>query len=163
MTDLSEKELAELREIFDKLDYDKDGKITVQELGLGIKTLSEQCDIDAEMIKFMSEDSMKLMDLDRNGTIEFEEFAKCMSLKEDSDDMIAAAFRLIDRDDDNFITAAEMKYFLASTGEKVSDSDVEETIKIADLNNDGKLNYQGTHFLLNNSSNIFIHLFFFYL
>jgi Ca2+-binding EF-hand superfamily protein len=143
MSEIDPNELIELKEIFDKLDSDKDGKLSVKELGYGMKMLGESVGTDEDMLKFLNEQSMALMDIDNNGTIEFDEFAKVMSLKEDSDGMISAAFRLCDRNNDGYITASEMKYFLASTGENVPDSDIDEMINEADLNKDGKLNYEG--------------------
>ncbi|KAJ7392218.1 hypothetical protein OS493_013594 [Desmophyllum pertusum] len=65
---LSEDELAEIRESFNQFDLDGNGHITCSELGNVMKALGE--DIPGYKIR----DIVKEVDIDENGTVEFNEF-----------------------------------------------------------------------------------------
>ncbi|XP_022782444.1 plastin-3-like [Stylophora pistillata] len=65
---LSPEELAEIRESFDQFDSDKNGHITTSEIGEVMKALGES--IPGYKIR----DIIKEVDLNENGTVEFNEF-----------------------------------------------------------------------------------------
>ena len=55
-----------------------------------------------------------------------------------------AAFKVFDRDGNGFVDAAELRQTLISLGERLTDEEVDEMFRDADVDNDGKLNYKGT-------------------
>lgn len=52
-------------------------------------------------------------------------------------------FKVFDKDQNGYITPSELKQAMESLNENVTDEDIAEMIKEADLNNDGKVNYEG--------------------
>ena len=50
---------------------------------------------------------------------------------------------MFDKDGNGSISAAELKFVMANLGEKLTDEEVDEMIKEADLDGDGQVNYEG--------------------
>lgn len=48
------------------------------------------------------------------------------------------------RNGDGYIDLEELKSMLESTGESITEDDIEELMKDGDRNNDGKIDYDGT-------------------
>lgn len=57
----------------------------------------------------------------------------------DSEEEIREAFKVFDRDNNGFISAAELRHVMTSIGEKLTDDEVDEMIKEADQDGDGKI------------------------
>ncbi|CAF4540760.1 unnamed protein product [Rotaria sp. Silwood2] len=71
-----------------------------------------------------------------NGTIDFPEFLTMMARKmkdTDSEEEIREAFRVFDKDGNGFISAAEFRYVMTNLGEKLTDEEVDEMIREADI------------------------------
>ena len=51
---------------------------------------------------------------------------------------------MLDRDDDGYITVQELEKALSGNGKGFSDAEIAEIMKIADTNQDGKIDYNGT-------------------
>jgi len=88
-----------------------------------------------------------------NGTIDFEEFLLMMARKmkdTDSEEELREAFRVFDKDGNGFISAAELRHVMTNLGEKLTDEEVDEMIKEADLDGDGLVNYEGTFHIFEN-------------
>lgn len=69
----------------------------------------------------------------------------------DSEEEIREAFRVFDKDGNGFISAAELRHVMTNLGEKLTDEEVDEMIREADIDGDGQVNYEGNikiHFLL---------------
>ena len=62
----------------------------------------------------------------------------------DSEDEIREAFRVFDKDGNGFISAAELRHVMTNLGEKLTDEEVDEMIREADIDGDGQVNYEGT-------------------
>lgn len=134
----SDKE-AEFKEAFSFFDRDGDGTISVKELGTVMRSLGEN-PTDVELKDMINE-----VDADGNGTIDFSEFLTMMSRKmndKESEEEIIQAFQMFDKDNNGYISAAELRHVMSTLGEKITESDVEEMIREADIDGDGKVNYQ---------------------
>lgn len=83
-----------------------------------------------------------------NGTIDFPEFLTMMARKmkdTDSEEEIREAFRVFDKDGNGFISAAELRHVMTNLGEKLTDEEVDEMIREADIDGDGQVNYEGQY------------------
>ena len=82
-----------------------------------------------------------------NGTIEFDEFltmmAQKMNDKDDPEEEMREAFKVFDKDGNGYISESELRHVMTNLGEKLTDQEVDEMIKEADIDGDGQINYQG--------------------
>ena len=91
------------------------------------------------------QDMVNEVDVDRSGTIEFSEFLNLMARKmkdSDSEEQLKEAFRVFDKDQNGFISAAELRNVLTNLGEKLTDDEIDEMIREADVDGDGQINYE---------------------
>lgn len=94
-----------------------------------------------------------------NGTIDFPEFLTMMARKmkdTDSEEEIREAFRVFDKDGNGFISAAELRHVMTNLGEKLTDEEVDEMIREADIDGDGQVNYEGKQ--IDNQSTLFYYI-----
>lgn len=141
---------------------DGDGTITTVELGTVMRSLGQN-PTEAEL-----QDMINEVDADGNGTIDFPEFLTMMARKmrdTDSEEEIKEAFKVFDKDGNGFISAAELRHVMTSLGrlifdvcvvffidgyflrigEKLTDREVDEMIREADVDGDGQINYDGAY------------------
>ena len=59
-----------------------------------------------------------------------------------TEDDLKEAFKVFDKDNDGYISAAELRHVLTNIGEKLSDEEVDEMIREADIDGDGQINYE---------------------
>ena len=50
---------------------------------------------------------------------------------------------MFDKDGNGFITAPELRHIMTNLGEQLNDEDVDEMIKVSDIDGDGQINYEG--------------------
>ena len=81
-----------------------------------------------------------------DGQIDLPEFLSMMSAqmesKEDDKEMIKA-FQEFDKNGDGFITQEELKEVMHSTGDVLSDDELNAMIRSADSNKDGQVDFTG--------------------
>jgi len=90
------------------------------------------------------QDMINEVDADGNGTIDFPEFLNLMARKmkdTDSEEELKEAFKVFDKDGNGFISAAELRHVMTNLGEKLTDEEVDEMIREADVDGDGQVNY----------------------
>ncbi|KAI4350057.1 hypothetical protein L6164_010582 [Bauhinia variegata] len=136
---LTEKQITEFQEAFCLFDKDGDGRITIEELGIAIRSLDEN--VTQEELQFMIHE----VDTDGNGTIEFGEFLNLMATKmkeNEVEDQLREAFRVFDKDQDGYISPPELRHVMRTLGEKVTDEELEQMMRVADLDGDGFVDYQ---------------------
>ncbi|RWW62760.1 hypothetical protein BHE74_00030092 [Ensete ventricosum] len=117
----------------------KKGCITTKELGTVMRSLGQN-PTEAEL-----QDMINEVDADGNGTIDFPEFLNLMARKmkdTDSEEELKEAFRVFDKDQNGFISAAELRHVMTNLGEKLTDEEVDEMIREADVDGDGQINYE---------------------
>ncbi|KAL3450053.1 hypothetical protein BJX65DRAFT_271273 [Aspergillus insuetus] len=136
---LTQDQIAQFKEVFAVFDKDGTGDITADELGEVMRSLGQN-PTDTELQDIIDE-----LDVDRTGTIDFDEFLILMSRKvKDSDPEaeLREAFAVFDQDKSGTISADELRRVLRSIGDDVSDADVDEMLRMADVNGDGSIDYE---------------------
>ncbi|RWW57188.1 hypothetical protein BHE74_00036037 [Ensete ventricosum] len=148
---LTDDQIAEFKEAFSLFDKDGDGLnppgshfvlhlfFTTRSLGTVMRSLGQN-PTEAEL-----QDMINEVDADGNGTIDFPEFLNLMARKmkdTDSEEELKEAFRVFDKDQNGFISAAELRHVMTNLGEKLTDEEVDEMIREADVDGDGQINYE---------------------
>ncbi|XP_004411877.1 PREDICTED: calmodulin-like protein 3 [Odobenus rosmarus divergens] len=136
---LSKEQVAEFKEAFCLFDKDGDGVITTQELGTVMRSLGQN-PTEAEL-----RDTVGEIDRDGNGSVDFPKFLGIMARQlrgRDSEEQIREAFRVFDKDGNGLVSAAELRHVMTRLGEKLSDDEVDEMIRAADVDRDGQVNYE---------------------
>ncbi|MCL7025024.1 hypothetical protein MKW94_021092 [Papaver nudicaule] len=136
---LTQDQIVEFQEAFCLFDKDGDGCITIDELATVIRSL-DQNPTEEEL-----QDMIKEVDVDGNGTIEFGEFLTLMAKKmkeTDAEEELQEAFKVFDKDQNGFISATELRHVMINLGEKLTDEEVDQMIREADLDGDGQVNYE---------------------
>ncbi|CAG8910222.1 unnamed protein product [Penicillium egyptiacum] len=129
---LTEEQVSEYKEAFSLFVR----QITTKELGTVMRSLGQNPS-ESEL-----QDMINEVDADNNGTIDFPEFLTMMARKmkdTDSEEEIREAFKVFDRDNNGFISAAELRHVMTSIGEKLTDDEVDEMIREADQDGDGRI------------------------
>lgn len=140
---LTEYKIAEFREAFEIFDKDKDGYITIKELGDLLKAL-DVAPTEAELTDIINE-----VDIDGNGNIDFKEFISLMARKmrdTDNEEELIEAFKIFDRDGNGLISEEELKQVMTIIADKVcddviTDEEVAAMMKEADTDGDGMISY----------------------
>lgn len=79
------------------------------------------------------------------GSVDFDTFLKYMQKKmqtAESEEEIKRAFQVFDREGNGHLKSAELRHIMTCLGEKLTDQEVDEMIKEADTNGDGKIMYE---------------------
>ena len=61
----------------------------------------------------------------------------------DTEEELREAFRVFDKDENGYISAAELHHVMTNLGEKLTEEEVDEMIREADIDGDGQVNYEG--------------------
>ncbi|XP_064597396.1 calmodulin-A-like [Liolophura sinensis] len=139
--DLSKERIAEIKEAFKMFDKNGDGVISITELGTVLRALGQN------PTNKNLEEMIKQADITQNGVIDFNEFTRLVSVKglksqEEEKEELRLAFKIFDRDNSNFIDSAELAEVMKRLGEEgLTPKEIDEMIKVADKNKDGKINY----------------------
>merc|ERR1712086_359432 len=137
--DLTEEQIAEFKEAFSLFDKDGNGTISGAELATVMKSLGQN-PTDDEIKDMIGE-----VDSDGNSTIDFSEFLNLMAKKMaggDDEAELLEAFKVFDKDGNSTIEASELKTVMENLGEKLTDEEIEEMMKEADIDKDGKINFE---------------------
>ena len=60
----------------------------------------------------------------------------------DSEEELHEAFKVFDKDGNGTISAAQLRHVMTNLGEKLTDEEVDEMIREADVDGDGEVNYE---------------------
>ena len=131
------EEIKKLKIEFDKIDVNKDGEISLDELIQCLKTL-----YPIEEAKKRAEDIFKQIDFNNDGSINFSEFLTVNLQKEKilNEDMLRKAFNLFDIDGNGYITIDELKETLNLNLN--SQTDWEELVREVDKDGDYQIDFE---------------------
>ncbi|TVU50254.1 hypothetical protein EJB05_01620, partial [Eragrostis curvula] len=142
---LSEEEIAGLKEMFKMMDTDNSGQINFEELKAGLHRVGANMK-EPEIHQLMQAGirtvvSVTQADIDNSGTIDYGEFiAATLHLnKVERDDHLFAAFQYFDKDGSGYITADELQQACDEFG--IEDVRLEDMIGEVDTDNDGRIDY----------------------
>eukprot|EP01024_Parvocaulis_polyphysoides_P007797 TRINITY_DN12295_c0_g1_i4.p1 TRINITY_DN12295_c0_g1~~TRINITY_DN12295_c0_g1_i4.p1 ORF type:complete len:538 (+),score=105.98 TRINITY_DN12295_c0_g1_i4:568-2181(+) len=132
---LPEEEIAGLKSMFQTIDTDKSGTITVEELRQALKEKGQALP-DSELKGIMEN-----VDVDRDGVIDYEEFlAATMHIsKLEKDENLFRAFLHFDKDNSGYITIDELQDALSKF---TKDVDVQQILKEVDKDGNGRIDYE---------------------
>jgi calmodulin len=139
MAPLTDQQTADAKEAFALFDKDNDGCITTPELGTVMRALGKN-PTEAEVRNLVKE-----IDPDGRGVINLQEFLGVMARdirSYDSENDIRNAWKVFDKDQRGWIEAKELRHVLTNIGEKLSGNEMDDMIKEADPDNDGKIQYE---------------------
>ena len=129
---------------FNTFDKNDDGTINAGEFSLAMRELG--FDMTFAEIKLL----MKGVDADRNGVIDFFEFCTMVAMFDDvkeneeksmNEEALKLYFRAFDEDGNGFISPIELRQVMIELGVEVTDAQIDEWIKKADVDGDGRVNY----------------------
>ena len=127
--------------------YKRQGSITTDELGDVMKSLGQKPS-HAELDAMVRE-----IDADGNGEIDFPEFLTMMLRKMNEgnpEKELMDVFMVFDKDGSGTISAEELRSAMRVIGEKLTDDEIEDAIKLADSSGDGEVDYdEFINFVLN--------------
>ncbi|CAO2040074.1 unnamed protein product [Urochloa humidicola] len=132
---LSEEELAGLKEMFKAMDTDGSGAITFEELKEGLSRHG------SNLRESEIRDLMDAADVDRSGTIDYDEFiaATVHMSKLEREEHLLAAFAYFDKDGSGYITVDELEQ--ACREHNMADVGLDDIIREVDQDNDGRIDY----------------------
>lgn len=134
---LSEEEIADLREAFAIFDTNRDGTIEAKELKEVMRSLG-QSPSSSEI-----RDMIKSVDGDNNGAIDFDEFLILMrSRNKDPDQELRNAFRVFDSDNSGSISREELKQLMINLGQDLSEAEIDAMMEMVDENGDGEISFE---------------------
>ncbi|KAF2321200.1 hypothetical protein GH714_035360 [Hevea brasiliensis] len=127
--------LSEMRQVFNKFDSNKDGKISQQEYKATLRALGQE-NMIGEVPKIF-----QVVDMDGDGFIDFTEFVEAQKkgggIKTTD---IQGAFQAFDVNGDGKITAEELMEVLRCLGESCSLEDCRRMVRAVDADGDGMVN-----------------------
>ncbi|KAL8541381.1 hypothetical protein ACS0TY_002585 [Phlomoides rotata] len=123
----------ELKEVFNKFDSNKDGKISPDEYKAILKALGKGNLLRKEVQKIF-----EVADLDGDGFIDFNEFVEMQKRDGGVKTMdLHRAFQAFDKDNDGKITVEEVYDLLRRLGERCTLQDCQKMVRAVDVNGDG--------------------------
>ena len=128
-----------LKQTFDIFDRDGSGSIETEELSKVLEALGQK------ITESQLEEMVNELDLNRDGQIDFEEFASLSILSADGesqDEYLRRIFEKFDKNGDGQIDVAEMSSeAMTLLNKNLSDTEIIEMFRIADNDGNGQLDY----------------------
>ncbi|XP_002047651.3 calmodulin [Drosophila virilis] len=137
--DLTDYELEEFKRAFQILDRDGEGSIQARELGVFMRDLGK-VPTESELQAMINQ-----VDLDGNGSIDFEEFVSAMMAKLNTradEDVLREAFSVYDKENTGYIGVDQLRTVMIALKLKPTDEELDELIREGDIDGDGYLNYE---------------------
>lgn len=133
LNQIFEPSTDEMKKVFDKFDFNRDGKISQQEYKATLKSLA----MGGNMAREVS-DIFGVVDMDGDGFISFKEFMEALKMGGGIKRVdIESAFKVFDKNGDGKITAEEVQDVLKRLGERCSLADCIRMVRAVDTDGDG--------------------------
>ncbi|XP_021340897.1 calmodulin-A-like isoform X2 [Mizuhopecten yessoensis] len=134
---------AEIKELFNAFDEDNSNSISLGELRKAMNFMG------LSPTRKEVKAAMDNLDKNGNGKIELKEFKKFIKVEMeknpgsmDTEASIRSAFKVFDRDGNGYIDGKELKYAMKRLGESMNDAEIAEMLHEADVDGDGRINYE---------------------
>ena len=140
--------IAKTLEIYFQDNFDKSGG-DPEEVKREIKNLLSNLNVNNENI----DEIYKEADLDGNGNVDINELLEYLAKKTsgiDLEDELLEAFKLFDTDGTGLISMEKLKGIFTNLKDVASPEEIDEILAIADLDNDGYINYEEFLKVINN-------------
>ena len=132
---MNDTEVKDLWKAFSVFDADGSNTISAEELAIVMRSLGQ----DPSPTELR--DLIKEVDVDRSGSIDFEEFKALMIARQgDRQSRLELAFSVFDKDNSGRITAEEMHGVMSQF--ELTDSELEEMIKEVDRDGSGSIDFE---------------------
>ncbi|CAL9068808.1 unnamed protein product [Musa banksii] len=135
---LSVEEVADIKDMFEKMDINKNGKITFEELKFGLRKLGHQIpDADVQIL-------MEAADVDGTGTLDYGEFvAVSIHLRKiGNDEHLHKAFSYFDQNKSGYIEIEELRDSLVDDLGTNHEEVINAIIHDVDTDKDGRISYE---------------------
>lgn len=138
MSQLTEDQLAEVQETFNLFDQRGDGKIAAAQLGDVLRALGQNpTEIEVKKCGYANNPDAR---------ISFEVFIPILqTISKNRDhatfDDFVEGLKMFDKDQNGFITSAELRHILTSLGDRLSDEDVDQLFQGVE-DSQGNINYE---------------------
>ncbi|CAF0963368.1 unnamed protein product [Adineta ricciae] len=139
-TEVGQEQIDHIRDAFAVFDKDMTGSITTDQFNKVLDSFGYNIP-ETELATFVNQ-----LDIDKSGTIEFEEYLSFMMtfIKKNvtTEENLRDAFNLFDQDRDGFVNVDDLREIMTNLGEKITDEDLDEMIREADIDKDFKVNFR---------------------
>ena len=144
---IGECDISTLRAIFEEMDTNKDGTLTINEIKNAIYKIDKIADIDEDE----KNDILKSLDTDKSQRFEYNEFiSACMEQKSYlREEHLINTFMMLDFDGSGKISKPEILYALNGD---IDNETLDKLIQEFDLNGDGEIDYRE---FINGMSNLY--------
>ena len=136
---ISENKIKEYKSVFDLNDNNKDGNVTLDELANILKAINISSS-DEEIKEIIME-----LELEGNDEINFENFVSIVNRRDkdvDNEEEVIKAFKFFDKEENDLININELKNIMLSVGKNISEEEINDMLKEADIDMDGYINYE---------------------
>lgn len=136
---LSEEQLTEIKQVFDRFDQEETGQISSKDLGNILRSFGIDV-LDRDLTDLLEE-----INRDNGGKISFSSFLEILISRLDNleiEKMIISAFEVFDSTKRGIISASELRYLMTHLGERLSEEEVNEMIRDADVDGTGQIDYR---------------------
>ncbi|EMS61682.1 putative calcium-binding protein CML7 [Triticum urartu] len=134
--ELSDEQVASMREAFSLFDTDGDGRIAPSELGVLMRSLGGN-PTQAQLRDITAQEKL-------TAPFDFKRFLELMRAHlrpEPFDRPLRDAFRVLDKDASGTVSVADLRHVLTSIGEKLEPHEFDEWIREVDVAADGTIRY----------------------
>eukprot|EP01088_Endostelium_zonatum_P015907 TRINITY_DN408_c0_g1_i1.p1 TRINITY_DN408_c0_g1~~TRINITY_DN408_c0_g1_i1.p1 ORF type:complete len:147 (+),score=53.71 TRINITY_DN408_c0_g1_i1:42-482(+) len=128
---------ADVKDVFELFDRDADGKISVTDVPLVIRSIGGN-PTNAELKEWMNELDIKGNNVDLST---FKKLVDKAIANWRGEDVITSAFKQFDKQSTGSVSVEEMRTILTTMGETLSTEEVEAMIEEADPSKSGRINY----------------------
>lgn len=137
--ELSQELIAEFSQGFKYFDRDEDGRVSTNQLGTLMRSLGQN-PTEAEL-----QEMVNGFDLEGKGTMDLEEFLALMvkqRARMATERQLIEMFEVFDPEKTRKISLAHWRHAMTHMGEKLSEDEVDEMILDAEVDDNGKIDYE---------------------